>query len=32
MDHPSTSKQHAVLQFRQVIERNEFGETKSLTK
>jgi smad nuclear-interacting protein 1 len=32
IDHPSTSKQHAVLQFRQVVERNEFGDTKSLTK
>ncbi|GAA5897873.1 hypothetical protein JCM6882_005101 [Rhodosporidiobolus microsporus] len=32
VDHPSTSKQHAVLQFRQVMERNEFGDSKSLTK
>ncbi|KAK4705668.1 smad nuclear-interacting protein 1, partial [Phenoliferia sp. Uapishka_3] len=32
VDHPSTSKQHAVLQFRQVIERSEFGDTKTLTK
>lgn len=32
IDHPSTSKQHAVLQFRQVVEKNEFGDTKSLTK
>ncbi|ORY76220.1 SMAD/FHA domain-containing protein [Leucosporidium creatinivorum] len=32
IDHPSTSKQHAVLQFRQVVERNEFGDTKSVTK
>ncbi|BGP20248.1 hypothetical protein JCM10213v2_008385 [Rhodosporidiobolus nylandii] len=32
IDHPSTSKQHAVLQFRQVTERNEFGDVKSLTK
>ena len=32
VDHPSASKQHAVLQFRQVIERNEFGDSKSLTK
>ncbi|GAA5939625.1 hypothetical protein JCM3775_002070 [Rhodotorula graminis] len=32
VDHPSASKQHAVLQFRQVTERNEFGDTKSLTK
>lgn len=32
VDHPSTSKQHAVLQFRQVMERSEFGDTKTLTK
>ncbi|GAA5973915.1 hypothetical protein JCM11641_001217 [Rhodosporidiobolus odoratus] len=32
IDHPSTSKQHAVLQFRQVTERSEFGDSKSLTK
>ncbi|KAI5481818.1 smad nuclear-interacting protein 1 [Pseudohyphozyma bogoriensis] len=32
VEHPSTSKQHAVLQYRQVIERNEFGDTKTLTK
>ncbi|KAI8810896.1 Smad nuclear-interacting protein 1 [Cladochytrium replicatum] len=27
IDHPSCSKQHAVLQFRQVATKNEFGET-----
>ncbi|GAA6005787.1 Pml1p [Rhodotorula paludigena] len=32
VDHPSASKQHAVLQYRQVVERNEFGDTKSITK
>lgn len=32
LDHPSASKQHAVLQFRQAHERSEFGETKTLTK
>ncbi|BGP58350.1 hypothetical protein JCM8202_002893 [Rhodotorula sphaerocarpa] len=32
VDHPSASKQHAVLQFRQVVERNEFGDTKGSTK
>ena len=32
IDHPSTSKQHAVLQYRQAIERSQFGETKSMTK
>jgi len=32
LDHPSCSKQHAVIQFRQVREKNEFGETKSLVK
>ncbi|KAK0549818.1 hypothetical protein OC846_000285 [Tilletia horrida] len=26
IDHPSASKQHAVIQFRQVTERNEFGD------
>jgi len=31
LDHPSASKQHAVLQFRQAHERNEFGDTKSVT-
>lgn len=32
IDHPSSSKQHAVLQFRLVQTRNEFGDTKSLVK
>ncbi|KAM0750471.1 SMAD/FHA domain-containing protein [Meredithblackwellia eburnea MCA 4105] len=32
VDHPSTSKQHAVLQYRQVLERNEFGDSITLTK
>lgn len=32
VDHPSCSKQHAVIQFRQVHEKNEFGDTKSVVK
>ncbi|KAI9021205.1 SMAD/FHA domain-containing protein [Hyaloraphidium curvatum] len=32
VDHPSCSKQHAVLQFRQIVEKNEFGDTKKMTK
>lgn len=32
IEHPSASKQHAVLQYRQVHERNEFGDSKSVTK
>ncbi|KDE06310.1 hypothetical protein MVLG_03349 [Microbotryum lychnidis-dioicae p1A1 Lamole] len=32
IDHPSASKQHAVLQYRQVHETNEFGDTKSVVK
>jgi len=32
LEHPSASKQHAVLQFRGVQERSEFGEIKTLTK
>lgn len=28
LDHPSCSKQHAVIQFRQTIETNEFGDQK----
>lgn len=28
LDHPSCSKQHAALQFRLVVERNEFGDAK----
>ena len=27
-EHPSCSKQHAVIQFRQVTKRNEFGDTR----
>ncbi|KAG6818952.1 hypothetical protein H0H93_016914, partial [Arthromyces matolae] len=32
LDHPSCSKQHAVVQYRNVHEKNEFGESKSLIK
>jgi len=32
LDHPSCSKQHAVIQFRQVREKNEFGDSKSMIK
>ncbi|KAI0781965.1 SMAD/FHA domain-containing protein [Abortiporus biennis] len=32
LDHPSCSKQHAVVQFRQVHEKNEFGDSKSVVK
>lgn len=32
VDHPSCSKQHAVIQFRQVHEKNEFGDSKSVVK
>ncbi|KAG0145709.1 hypothetical protein CROQUDRAFT_658373 [Cronartium quercuum f. sp. fusiforme G11] len=32
IDHPSSSKQHAVLQFRQVQSKNEFGDIKSSVK
>lgn len=28
IEHPSCSKQHAVIQFRQVTKRNEFGDEK----
>lgn len=28
MDHPSISKQHAVIQYRFTSERNEFGDEK----
>ncbi|EPQ29574.1 uncharacterized protein PFL1_02793 [Pseudozyma flocculosa PF-1] len=28
LDHPSCSKQHAVIQFRRTVERNEFGDEK----
>ncbi|KAF8312446.1 SMAD/FHA domain-containing protein, partial [Clavulina sp. PMI_390] len=31
-EHPSCSKQHAALQFRQIIERNEFGDSKTVIK
>ena len=32
IEHPSTSKQHVVLQFWQLTERNEFGDTSTKTK
>ncbi|TCD70527.1 hypothetical protein EIP91_002873 [Steccherinum ochraceum] len=32
LEHPSCSKQHAVIQFRQVKEKNEFGEVKATVK
>lgn len=32
LDHPSCSKQHAVIQFRQVHEKNEYGDRKSVIK
>lgn len=32
IDHPSCSKQHAVVQFRQVQDKNEFGEVKNAVK
>ncbi|KAG0035223.1 hypothetical protein BGZ81_011267 [Podila clonocystis] len=32
IDHPSCSKQHAVLQFRQIIETDSLGQTKRNTK
>ncbi|KAI1789637.1 SMAD/FHA domain-containing protein, partial [Ganoderma leucocontextum] len=32
IDHPSCSKQHAVIQYRQVQEKNEFGDVKSAIK
>ncbi|MBW0496239.1 hypothetical protein O181_035954 [Austropuccinia psidii MF-1] len=32
IDHPSSSKQHAVMQFRQITDRNEFGDCKTLVK
>ncbi|PWN47463.1 SMAD/FHA domain-containing protein [Violaceomyces palustris] len=32
IDHPSCSKQHAVIQFRQIVNRNEFGDEKRLVK
>ncbi|KAJ9117227.1 hypothetical protein QFC20_000371 [Naganishia adeliensis] len=30
--HPSASKQHAVIQYRQMTERNEFGDTTTMIK
>ncbi|KAG8994707.1 hypothetical protein FRB94_004936 [Tulasnella sp. JGI-2019a] len=32
IDHPSCSKQHAVIQFRQVQEKNEYGDAKAVVK
>ncbi|KAF9425188.1 hypothetical protein BGZ94_007758 [Podila epigama] len=32
IDHPSCSKQHAVLQFRQVVENDNLGQSKRTTK
>ncbi|KAH9936334.1 SMAD/FHA domain-containing protein [Fomitopsis serialis] len=32
IEHPSCSKQHAVIQFRQVHEKNEFGDVKNVVK
>ncbi|KZT55976.1 SMAD/FHA domain-containing protein [Calocera cornea HHB12733] len=32
IEHPSCSKQHAVIQYRQVTSRNEFGDTSSSVK
>ena len=32
VEHPSTSKQHAVIQFRYVEKRNEFGDKKGKVK
>ncbi|RDX53275.1 SMAD/FHA domain-containing protein [Lentinus brumalis] len=32
VEHPSCSKQHAVIQYRQVQEKNEFGDVKSAVK
>ncbi|TDL18085.1 SMAD/FHA domain-containing protein [Rickenella mellea] len=32
IDHPSCSKQHAVIQHRQVQEKNEFGTSKAVIK
>lgn len=30
--HPSCSKQHAVIQFRQITEKNEYGEATTSVK
>lgn len=32
IEHPSISKQHAVIQFRNIRERNEYGDEKQSTK
>ncbi|KAF9393067.1 hypothetical protein CPB97_004092 [Podila verticillata] len=32
IDHPSCSKQHAVLQFRQIVETDSLGQSKRTTK
>ncbi|PFH53894.1 hypothetical protein AMATHDRAFT_53539 [Amanita thiersii Skay4041] len=32
IDHPSCSKQHAVIQYRLIQEKNEFGDTKATIK
>ncbi|KDQ62531.1 hypothetical protein JAAARDRAFT_122246 [Jaapia argillacea MUCL 33604] len=32
VEHPSCSKQHAVIQYRQVVEKNEYGESKQAIK
>ena len=32
LEHPSTSKQHAVIQFRGVTSKNEFGDVKTIIK
>ncbi|KAI0702267.1 SMAD/FHA domain-containing protein [Cytidiella melzeri] len=32
IDHPSCSKQHAVIQFRQIHEKNEYGDAKAAIK
>lgn len=32
IEHPSCSKQHAVLQFRQIVETDALGQAKRTTK
>ncbi|EIN12932.1 SMAD/FHA domain-containing protein [Punctularia strigosozonata HHB-11173 SS5] len=32
LEHPSSSKQHAVIQYRAINEKNEFGEVKAVVK
>lgn len=32
IEHPSCSKQHAVIQFRQVVKKNEFGDQSRTVK